>query len=430
MQAIGDITELTADGPVFLYGTGRGGEIVLEALRQRRPDIVVAGVFDSHRRGTFQGMVIVAPQDAPDLVPANGRILIASQHVYDIMQRLRELGLESRTLNAYPLVARTLKAEASKPSVPMPAEADVDCAARLRQLEGEVDALYRLFYRVLHNLDRTPDLAAIQTRQAFDSQWTNLPEGAALLSEPWFRQNVARIVAEEELQIDPAWLRGKRVLDCGCGNGRWAYGLASLGAKVTAVDASPSGLEATRRVLTELGAEAEYILSPLEALDEALPPERRFDLVWCWGVLHHCGSFTGALRNVLGRVAAGGFAYFYLYSQDAMPHDKEMGVFKKRVFYNAMETESERAAFLLAEANNDPVKIHGVHDAFAPLVNRRLNLPIMEKLTAENGFSVVQRLKTACPDLFLRVLRKPDPALAAAFLPPLEPPYWFERYSV
>ena len=64
-------------------------------------------------------------------------------------------------------------------------------------------------------------------------------EGGVLLSDPWFRENVTRILTEEELQIRPEWFAGKRVLDAGCGRGRWSYGFASLGTDVTSVDVNP-----------------------------------------------------------------------------------------------------------------------------------------------------------------------------------------------
>ena len=110
-----------------------------------------------------------------------------------------------------------------------------------------------------------------------------------MLSDPVFKSQVDQIIVNQELLLDASWFPGKNVLDAGCGGGRWTYGLAKLGAQVTAVDTNPSALAATQSALA--GASGEFVLSSLEDIASKLPPES-FDLVWSWGVLHHCRSFT------------------------------------------------------------------------------------------------------------------------------------------
>src|SRR6266545_5892528 len=99
--------------------------------------------------------------------------------------------------------------------------------------------------------DIIPDrmLASLRRRQtlaSFDYQWGELPEGDAMLSDPWFRENVDRILVEELLCVERDWFRGRRVLDAGCGIGRWTLGFLRLGCDVTAVDFSPRALERLR----------------------------------------------------------------------------------------------------------------------------------------------------------------------------------------
>ena len=74
-----------------------------------------------------------------------------------------------------------------------------------------------------------------QTLASFDYQWRALAEGDAMLSDPWFVDNVDRIASEELLAVRRSWFDGRRVLDAGCGGGRWTVGLLRLGARVTAV---------------------------------------------------------------------------------------------------------------------------------------------------------------------------------------------------
>ena len=79
-----------------------------------------------------------------------------------------------------------------------------------------------------------PSLRQKQTLASFDWQWRELPDGGALLAEPWFREHVDAILSEELLCVSRDWFPGRMVLDAGCGNGRWTIGLLKLGCKLRA----------------------------------------------------------------------------------------------------------------------------------------------------------------------------------------------------
>ena len=133
-----------------------------------------------------------------------------------------------------------------------------------------------------------------QTLASFDYQWRELPAGGGLLSEPWFDENVMRIITDELLCVTSEWFRGKRVLDAGCGNGRWTVGLLRLGCEVTAVDFSKHALDYVHRNVDELCSSEEasrLVTMPVDLLDvpAALAPQR-FDCVFSFGVLHHTGD--------------------------------------------------------------------------------------------------------------------------------------------
>lgn len=81
-------------------------------------------------------------------------------------------------------------------------------------------------------------------------------------------------------------LKGKSILDVGCGDGLNAVMFAKLGAKVVGIDVSPSAIETARR-RAEINGVSERITllaAPIETAD--LPP-RGFDLVWADAILHH-----------------------------------------------------------------------------------------------------------------------------------------------
>jgi SAM-dependent methyltransferase len=107
------------------------------------------------------------------------------------------------------------------------------------------------------------------------------------------RRLVARLVRE-------AGAHGE-VLDVPCAAGRMVPTLVSLGARVTAVDASPAMVEVARRALrprTEAGT-----ASVLSGDARRLPfADRSFDVVVCWRLLHHLVERSERLA-VLAEVA-------------------------------------------------------------------------------------------------------------------------------
>jgi ubiquinone/menaquinone biosynthesis C-methylase UbiE len=70
---------------------------------------------------------------------------------------------------------------------------------------------------------------------------------------------------------------GSRILDIGCGTGREAFALASLGYQVTALDISPGMLEIARRNAERVGAEMQFVLASLGEFDA---PPNSFDGVY------------------------------------------------------------------------------------------------------------------------------------------------------
>lgn len=275
---------------------------------------------------------------------------------------------------------------------------------RIERNREDIDALYKLLYIQVHDLDKALPLAAAQTKDTFGFQWGELAEGEAMLSDKWFKENVTNIITDRETQIRAEWFKGKDVIDCGCGGGRWSYGLAKLGANITAVDINESALKATAEAISGINVQKQFILTPLEELDQRLPADKKFDLVWSWGVLHHCGSFNTAFRKVMDRVKEGGFIYLYLYGRESVSFEADINLFKNRVAYNTLTTWEEKEKFLLEKANGDRTKLHQNHDIYAPLLNRRLDFDYIKQQLEMNGFTdVVRTVRTT--ELNIRAIK-------------------------
>jgi SAM-dependent methyltransferase len=98
------------------------------------------------------------------------------------------------------------------------------------------------------------------------------------LQRKWFnKENRFRILGD---------LRGKKVLDVGCGDGLNVVTLAKLGAQVTGIDISPGAIElAQKRVdINGLTNSARLLCSPIET---ANIQDGTFDIIWGDAVLHH-----------------------------------------------------------------------------------------------------------------------------------------------
>lgn len=114
---------------------------------------------------------------------------------------------------------------------------------------------------------------------------------------------------EQRLALAP-WLHvpsGSRVLDLGCGVGRWSRMLAARGATVTGVDISPTMIrEARRRAHSEgIGDRCRFELGDISMLEL----EGEFDLVLGVTVLQHIldpQALRAALTRMSSYIAPGG----------------------------------------------------------------------------------------------------------------------------
>lgn len=95
-------------------------------------------------------------------------------------------------------------------------------------------------------------------------------------------------------------LRGRRVLDAGCGAGRNAAWLTEAGARVTGLDASPEMLGRARARVPAASFSLADLARPLELSDDT------FDVAIASLVLHYLRDWTPTLRELRRVVRAGG----------------------------------------------------------------------------------------------------------------------------
>ena len=103
-------------------------------------------------------------------------------------------------------------------------------------------------------------------------------------------------------------LRGKRVVDVGCGGGLLSEGMAVRGADVTGIDLSEKALGVARLHLLESGQQVDYRKVAAEQLAAEMPAA--FDIVTCLEMLEHVPDPASIVASCARLVKPGGRVFF------------------------------------------------------------------------------------------------------------------------
>lgn len=133
----------------------------------------------------------------------------------------------------------------------------------------------------------------------------------------------ARIAeAEDSLRatLNVEGLSGKSFLDIGCGSGLFSLAARRLGARVHSFDYDPQSVACARELRRRyFPDDEEWTIEEGSALDGAyMSTLGRFDVVYCWGVLHHTGQMWDALEHVIGAVGSGGRMWIAIYNHQPL----------------------------------------------------------------------------------------------------------------
>ncbi len=142
------------------------------------------------------------------------------------------------------------------------------------------------------------DETQAETALSFGYEWHRFPE----MYEEWEKQFL------DYMQPHAAdFFPGKKILDAGCGNGRFAYYAAKYGAEVWAIDLGPA-VEVARRNTQDRNVRVVQadLHNPPFALES-------FDFIYSIGVLHHLPDPEAAFQNLLRFLKPGGVVQIYLY---------------------------------------------------------------------------------------------------------------------
>lgn len=103
-------------------------------------------------------------------------------------------------------------------------------------------------------------------------------------------------------------LRGKKVIDVGCGGGLLSEGMAALGADVTGIDLGEKALGVARLHLFESGLKVDYRHVSAEQVADENPAG--FDVVTCLEMLEHVPDPSSIVHSCARLVKPGGQVFF------------------------------------------------------------------------------------------------------------------------
>lgn len=110
-------------------------------------------------------------------------------------------------------------------------------------------------------------------------------------------------------------LKGKRVLEVGCGLGFHSELIARAGGILTAIDLSEKSVQVTQRRLQSCGLEGKIV----QADAEKLPfDDNSFDIIWSWGVIHHSPNTTKAASEMQRVLTSKGKLRIMLYNDRSL----------------------------------------------------------------------------------------------------------------
>src|SRR5687768_14439895 len=108
------------------------------------------------------------------------------------------------------------------------------------------------------------------------------------------------------IERQAALLKGKHILEVGCGMGFDTLEFLKRGVRVTATDLTQAAVDIAKRHFEVAGYRPEAVHTA-DVLDLAFP-DNTFDGVWACGVVHHTGNTAKAIREIHRVLKPGGRA--------------------------------------------------------------------------------------------------------------------------
>ncbi|RJQ28488.1 MAG: class I SAM-dependent methyltransferase [Peptococcaceae bacterium] len=133
--------------------------------------------------------------------------------------------------------------------------------------------------------------------------------------------------------LDGLEVKGKEVLEIGCGMGNDLLTFAQNGANATGMDLVPAHIALAQKLFEFYGCRAAIMEMDAESLSF---PDDSFDLVYSFGVLHHTPNIEKAILEIHRVLRPGGKAVIGLYHKNSWHYWVNLilfhGIIKRKLF--------------------------------------------------------------------------------------------------
>lgn len=200
-----------------------------------------------------------------------------------------------------------------------------------------------------------------------------------------YDQETNALIVLEEVHVDPllAQIPFTRVLDVGCGTGRYALKLARRGASVTALDQSPEMLTVARQAAQQEGLSIDFRLSSLE---DGLPLEaHQFDLLVCALMLCHVHDLVHAAQEFARVLHPGGYLLITDFHPDSVSYGWRTGFRQTGVRYRLPNMPHTRNDYLEALKTNGLKILQAIDLPLRTLPERDYPPPLTKEFIAVHG---------------------------------------------
>ena len=156
-----------------------------------------------------------------------------------------------------------------------------------------------------------------QTNECFSYKWTKRKTyESKFLKERTYQWLVKKYFgSEKEKRRFFKNLKGKKMLDAGCGSGFST--LILFGKHLNNVDYlgvdNSDAVDIARKRFKELGIHGNFKKADIATMKL----KDKFDVIFCEGVLHHCSNPFKAFKNLINHLKRGGLIMFYVYRKKA-----------------------------------------------------------------------------------------------------------------
>lgn len=245
------------------------------------------------------------------------------------------------------------------------------------------------------------------TWDAFNTQWDEVE-----IPDINNHMNLCLNLMLEWTKLPKSWFVNKKVLDAGCGTGRFSNGLLQCGANVKSIDLSDYGVEKTIVNCKKYNHTNVHKVNLLEYTNE--DDKEKFDFVWSYGVCHHTGNTKLALSNIFNKVKKGGKIFLMLYGFPRnvdeynelnnyeklrselliVSHDKKIEYLKKRLielFPCVLGNGPDMTPEQYYNTDKGKIFLHGYNDAVTPVINELLSYEEVFSILKNNGFTNITR---------------------------------------